>query len=113
MAKGVNRVIGMRGDDSLNIRLPDGLRDRIKSAAYKNGHSMNTAIIMLLEEAFPASIEPESVNQALLTASQNVAIQWADLLRAIGQDPCQNAALKNLNSSIADAEKFDGGGSHG
>lgn len=35
------------------VRLSDGLRDRIKVAAKVNGRSMNTEIVMALERAFP------------------------------------------------------------
>lgn len=35
------------------LRLPDGMRDRIKSAATANNRSMNAEIVALLEERFP------------------------------------------------------------
>ena len=43
-----------RGDDQYMLRFPPGLRDRIKAHAEKNGTSINTEIITLLEEKFPA-----------------------------------------------------------
>ncbi|NEH85293.1 Arc family DNA-binding protein [Rhizobium leguminosarum bv. trifolii] len=42
-----------RGSDQFPLRLPDGMRDRIKDAADKNGRSMNAEIVAALEEAYP------------------------------------------------------------
>lgn len=40
-----------RGADQFPLRLPEGLRDRIKRHAEENGRSMNSEIISLLETA--------------------------------------------------------------
>jgi len=40
--------------DKFVLRLPDGLRDRIKAKADDNGRSMNAEIIQLLEKEYPA-----------------------------------------------------------
>lgn len=42
--------------DKFVIRLPEGMRDRIKSKAERAGMSMNDAIIWCLEREFPAEI---------------------------------------------------------
>ncbi|MFC4731735.1 Arc family DNA-binding protein [Salipiger abyssi] len=42
--------------DRYMLRLPDGMRDRIKLAAEANGRSMNSEIVAVLEEKFPAPI---------------------------------------------------------
>lgn len=47
--------------ERFQIRLPAGLRDRIKAYAEKNGRSMNTEIVRALEEAFPKPIAAVSV----------------------------------------------------
>lgn len=39
--------------DKFILRLPDGMRDRIKAAAEANNRSMNSEILALLEEKFP------------------------------------------------------------
>jgi len=44
--------------DKFVLRLPDGLRDRIKVAADKSGRSMNAEIVQLLEREYPV---PEDV----------------------------------------------------
>ncbi|MBB4522278.1 MULTISPECIES: Arc family DNA-binding protein [Rhizobium] len=51
-----------RGSDQFPLRLPEGLRDRIKAAAERGGRSMNTEIVHALELAFP---EPVSVSALL------------------------------------------------
>jgi len=45
--------------DKFIVRLPDGLRDRVKSAAKSNGRSMNSEIIAILEEKFPTPFADE------------------------------------------------------
>ncbi len=41
-----------RESDKFMLRLPDGMRDRIKAAAEKNGRSMNAEIVNALESVF-------------------------------------------------------------
>lgn len=47
--------------DQFVIRLPDGMRDRIKAAAESNNRSMNAEIVATLEEKYPAPPEHEDV----------------------------------------------------
>ncbi|THK35625.1 Arc family DNA-binding protein [Ensifer sp. MPMI2T] len=42
-----------RGSDQYMLRLPDGLRDRIKAYAERVGTSINTEIVRVLEREFP------------------------------------------------------------
>lgn len=42
--------------DRYMLRLPDGMRDRIKAAAEANGRSMNTEIVTTLAEKYPAPV---------------------------------------------------------
>ncbi|RHZ98836.1 Arc family DNA-binding protein [Cereibacter sphaeroides] len=39
--------------DKVIVRLPDGMRDRIKAAAEANNRSMNAEIVATLEETYP------------------------------------------------------------
>lgn len=41
-------------NDKFMLRMPDGMRDRIKSAADNNGRSMNAEIVQVLDEHYPA-----------------------------------------------------------
>ena len=47
-------AVASRGSDQFPVRMPDGLRDRIKASAANEHRSMNSAIIAALEAAFPA-----------------------------------------------------------
>lgn len=53
--------------DKFVLRLPDGMRDRIKSAAEANNRSMNAEIVATLEEKYPAP-KPESLRLVRLQA---------------------------------------------
>ena len=57
--------------DQFVVRLPDGMRDRIKAAAEANNRSMNAEIVATLEEKYPP---PEIDTTALL-------VRWSDLLK--------------------------------
>jgi plasmid stability protein len=43
-----------RYSDQYLLRMPDGMRDRIKAQAERNGRSMNSEIVMILEAALQA-----------------------------------------------------------
>ncbi len=43
-----------RGADQFPLRLPEGLRDRIKLKSEQSGRSMNSEIVAALEAAFPS-----------------------------------------------------------
>lgn len=66
-----------RNADQFPVRLPVGMRDRIKAAAAANHRSMNSEIVTILERFFPA---PEMtagsglVNQAPAVIEQNAAL---------------------------------------
>lgn len=40
-----------RGSDQFNLRMPDGLRERIREKADENRRSMNSEIVKILENA--------------------------------------------------------------
>lgn len=44
-----------RGADQFVVRLPDGMRDRLKKSATVNGRSMNAEILARIEASYPAS----------------------------------------------------------
>lgn len=41
-----------RGSDQFPLRLPDGMRDRLKEAASESGRSMNAELVNRLEQSF-------------------------------------------------------------
>jgi predicted DNA-binding protein len=56
-----------RDSDKFMLRMPDGLRDRIKTASEHSGRSMNSEIVSALEGVYP---EPADV---LTLARQSMA----------------------------------------
>ncbi|WP_428927868.1 Arc family DNA-binding protein [Marinibacterium sp. SX1] len=53
MAEQQNRAL----KDQFMLRLPDGMRDRIRTAAETNNRSMNAEIVATLEEQYPDQSE--------------------------------------------------------
>jgi plasmid stability protein len=45
-----------QNQDKFIVRLPDGLRDRMRLAAEANHRSMNAEMVALLEENYPAPV---------------------------------------------------------
>lgn len=43
-----------RDSDKFMLRLPDGMRERVRSAAQRNGRSMNAEIVATLDKKYPA-----------------------------------------------------------
>lgn len=81
-----------RDSDKFMLRMPDGLRDRIKAAADTSGRSMNAEIVAVLLERFPDPDEQVSVSTADLRA----------LLAAAGR--ISDATLKPSPASKLSAE---------
>lgn len=73
-----------RGSEQFMLRMPDGMRDRIRAAAEANGRSMNGEVIKTLEQAYPGNKE---INQ---TAAEIVRL--ADALRS-EDDPSKKADI--------------------
>lgn len=46
--------------DKFMLRLPDGMRDRVKSAAASNNRSMNAEIISVLQDRYSTEVSPAS-----------------------------------------------------
>jgi hypothetical protein len=80
-----------RGSDQFPLRLPDGLRNRIKGAADRNGRSMNAEIVRALEIAFP---EPVSVGARLA----DLGVLFSALRKVRGYD----AAVEAITDEILD-----------
>jgi hypothetical protein len=70
--------------DGFMLRLPDGLRDRVKSRADTNGRSMNSEIVHCIE----ASFEPSRVLAPIITDAlhQYVEAEVSKRLKAIADE---------------------------
>lgn len=73
--------------DKFVLRLPNGMRDRIKAAADENGRSMNSEIVATLLERYP---EDTDANAAFLRAvsshMQKHSISSAELAATVGME---------------------------
>lgn len=54
-----------RGSDQFMVRLPDGMRERLRDAADANNRSMNAEIVARLEHSFEAPMVDRAVIDAL------------------------------------------------
>lgn len=77
--------------DRFIVRLPDGMRDRIKAAAERNNRSMNAEIVAALEEKFPKP-RPFDLGTALT--------ELGDLLKAVQTKAQFNAILAGANAEL-------------
>lgn len=51
--------------DKFIVRLPEGMRERIKAAADANNRSMNAEIVATLRQAYPAPDPDEATKEVL------------------------------------------------
>lgn len=68
--------------DKFMLRLPDGMRDRIKAEADKNGRSMNAEIVALLDRNYPVLPTAREV----LESSGNIAFWLGEAVKRQGGD---------------------------
>lgn len=64
-----------KDQDKFVVRLPDGMRDRIKVKADRAGMSMNEAIVWCLDQYFPA---PQTFDQKIHELTKKVALLKGD-----------------------------------
>lgn len=67
MAEDQNRTL----TDKFMLRLPDGMRDRIKAAAEANSRSMNAEIVATLDEKYSPA---EAAWRGLITAAKSLVV---------------------------------------
>jgi hypothetical protein len=94
MAEDVNRA----WRDQYMLRLPDGMRDRIKAAAEANSRSMNAEIVATLEERYPAPTDE-------LTAE--VVHGWARRITSSSTEEGMHL-LKEINDRMAAHPEWKG-----
>ncbi len=82
--------------DKFMLRLPNGMRERIKGAAEENGRSMNAEIVRVLEREFPPP-QPDSETQALL-----------DTLDAMPKEAVLDFLNDWLSKNVSDQDIEDG-----
>ncbi|MCF3932886.1 Arc family DNA-binding protein [Acuticoccus sp. M5D2P5] len=67
--------------ERFQIRLPDGLRDRIRDAAERNHRSMNAEILCVLLDAYP---EPEEAAERLVIDALEELVELKGMKDAFG-----------------------------
>jgi len=72
-AKEVSLIVASRGSDQFPVRFPDGMRDKVKALAARNGRSMNSEIIYALFAHLRAATGEGLANTAPAAASSNNA----------------------------------------
>lgn len=72
--------------DTMNIRLPDGLRGRIKEASAKNRRSMNAELVARLEASFeaPRSVDAEISRLIDECVNRRVTERLSEIARSLG-----------------------------
>lgn len=78
--------------DHLNLRLPDGLRDRIRRAARRNGRSMNAEVVNLLETTYPD-----------MPFDAQAAIELIDYIEDAKDDADAAARIAKVKAKLAEA----------
>lgn len=84
--------------DKFMLRLPDGMRDRIKQAAARNGRSMNAEIIDTLEDRFPADEGKADIARKTSEALESLSGKAKDrfLLKLIEEPPRSDHDIHRL-----------------
>lgn len=83
--------IPSRGSDQFNLRLPEGMRDRLRDAAEANGRSMNAEIVERLLLSFSIdelnkqsrNVEEEAALKASYALARAEMQSTRDLMRTV------------------------------
>lgn len=108
--------------DKFVLRLPDGLRDRIKNVAANNNRSMNAEVVDTLEKKYPAPIMPDdlliSTIQKALTdggltetdAELKTALVYQSIMRLAIDDNLSDSShgIKARDEAIGKQIRLDG-----
>lgn len=78
---------GARDINPLGIRVPDTLKSRIQQEADKNGRSMNSEIVMILQNYIDELDNPQAID--------NIAQQEADKFKAALVETLKNMYEKS------------------
>lgn len=75
--------------DKYLLRLPDGMRERLKEAAKESNRSMNAEIVARLEQSFLTKVHADGTNEVSMSRGEYQALMSRlDLIGALlGGDP--------------------------
>ncbi|CAN7626097.1 Arc family DNA-binding protein [Aminobacter sp. LjRoot7] len=91
-----------RNLDKVIVRLPDGMRDRIKNSAERHGRSMNAEIVQALEQVFPP--EPDIIE---VIDRVHQAINQAEAAQSLPYRKGLIAALDKLSERLTSGIEFN------
>ena len=60
--------------DKYLLRLPDGMRERLKDAAKENNRSMNAEIVARLEQSFLTKVQADGTNEVSMSRGEYQAL---------------------------------------
>lgn len=86
------------------LRLPDGMRDRIKAVADANNRSMNAEIVATLEDRYPSPFSPEETQKMIPAA---IFMFGEGRMKAAGLPPETTTQVKDLMKRVLRAELGD------
>lgn len=81
--------------DQFMLRMPDGMRDRIKRVAEANGRSMNAEIVAALEESFPSPARLEELYAAEI-------VEWSNRIFEAQTDDEADRLVDEANQWLVD-----------
>lgn len=74
-------------EDKFILRLPDGMRDKIRAAAKASGRSMNAEIVQHLRRIYDDDLRIAMVEEVRATFGVQAASQLAELLAGSAAGP--------------------------
>ncbi|WP_187969219.1 Arc family DNA-binding protein [Aquibium microcysteis] len=92
--------------ERFQVRMPPGLRDRIKAAADANSRSMNTEIVATLDEKYPATIELDQDEFAERWLFPIIQTPDEDVERRAALIAKANAAAAEIHPNLGVWERF-------
>ncbi|SOE18587.1 Arc-like DNA binding dprotein [Hoeflea halophila] len=93
-----------RGSEQAMIRLPEGMRDRLKESAEQNGRSMNAEIVARLEHSFDGgAIVSEKQMKALRSLAESMEWREAKLEIDLGHAVATMREFTKLLTELLDS----------
>jgi len=100
-----------RDSDKFMLRLPDGMRERIKRVADQNKRSMNSEIVEALDRAFPEEPSIDEVAEDIKASIKIVRTFGGKTLLGLADD-LDRLILDLSQSSDADPAKREAASAH-
>ena len=89
-----------QNQDKYVLRLPDGMRDRIKAAAEANNRSMNAEIVATLEEKYPAPDAGFSMEEMIAHIQKLRELAGNDPQKIAEADALERGAILSLLGAL-------------